>query len=69
MRHYNRNDVFLVCEIARQKPAEIRLRYSITAAFGVNVLCSARANVADKLTVKFYSDMSGLHKDKFIKEI
>lgn len=68
MLHYNRNDVFLVCEIARQKPAEIRLRYSITAAFGVNVLCSARANVADKLTVKFYSDMSGLHKDKFIKE-
>lgn len=68
MLHYNRNDVFLVCEIARQKPDEIKLRYSITNAFGVNVLCSARANVADKLTVKFYSDMSGLTKDKFIKE-
>lgn len=68
MLHYNRNDVFLVCEIARQKPDEIKLRYSISSAFGVNVLCSARANVADKLTVKFYSDMSGLTKDKFIKE-
>lgn len=67
MLYYNRNDVFLVCEIARQKPEEIKLRYSITNAFKINVLCSARANIADKLTVKFYSDMSGLHKDKFIK--
>ena len=67
MLYYNKNDVFLVCEIARQKPDEIKLRYSITKAFGINVLCSARANIADKLTVKFYSDMSGLHKDRFIK--
>lgn len=68
MLYYNKNDVFLVCEIVRQKPDEIKLRYSITAAFGENVLCSARANIADKLTVKFYSDMSGLHKKQFIKE-
>ena len=67
MLDYNINDVFIVCEIARLKPDEIKLRYSITNAFGVNVLCSARANIADKLTVKFYSDMSGLTKDKFIK--
>ena len=67
MLYYNKNDVFLVCEMARQKPDEIKLRYAITSAFKVNVLCSARANVADKLTVKFYSDMSGLTKDKFIK--
>lgn len=67
MLHYNKNDVFLVCEMARQKPDEIKLRYAITSAFGVNVLCSARANVADKLTVEFYSKMSGLTKDKFIK--
>lgn len=64
---YNKNDVFLCCEIIRQKPDEVKLRYSITAAFGVNVLCSARANIADKLTVKFYSDMSGLRRDQFIK--
>lgn len=68
MLEYNKNDVFIVCEMARLFPDEIRLRYSITSAFGVNVLSSARANIADKLTVKFYSDMSGLHKDKFIKE-
>ena len=68
MLHYNKNDVFICCEMARLFPDEIRLRYSITSAFGVNVLSSARANIADKLTVKFYTDMSGLHKDKFIKE-
>ena len=51
----------------RLKPDEIKLRYSITSAFGINVLCSARSNIADKLTVKFYSDISGLSKDKFIK--
>lgn len=67
MLYYNKNDVFLVCEIARQKPDEIKLRYAITSAFKVNVLCSARANVADKLTVAFYSKMSGLNKDQFIK--
>ena len=67
MIDYNINDVFIVCEMARLKPDEIKLRYSITSAFGVNVLSSARANIADKLTIKFYSDMSGLHKDKFIK--
>lgn len=68
MLDYNINDVFIVCEIVRLFPDEIKLRYSITSAFGVNVLSSSRANVADKLTVKFYSDMSGLHKDKFFKE-
>lgn len=67
MLYYNKNDVFLVCEMARQKPDEIKLRYAITSAFKVNVLCSARANVADKLTVAFYSKMSGLRKDQFIK--
>lgn len=67
MLYYNKNDVFLVCEIVRQKPDEVKLRYSISNAFGVDVLCSARANIADKLTVKFYSDMSGLRKEDFIK--
>lgn len=67
MLYYNKNDVFLCCEMVRQKPDEVKLRYSITNAFGVNVMCSARANIADKLTVKFYSDMSGLKRDQFIK--
>ena len=68
MLYYNKNDVFLCCEIVRQKPDEVKLRYSITNAFGVNVLSSARANIADKLTVKFYSNMSGLSPKQFIKE-
>ena len=67
MLYYNKNDVFLVCEMARQKPDEIKLRYSITQAFKVNVLCSARANIADKLTIAFYSKMSGLHQSQFEK--
>lgn len=67
MLYYNKNDVFLCGEMVRQKPDEVKLRYSISHAFGVNVLCSARANIADKLTVKFYSDMSGLSPKQFIK--
>ena len=67
MLYYNKNDVFLCCEMVRQKPDEVRLRYSITNAFGVNVLCSARANIADKLVAKFYENMSGLKRDQFIK--
>lgn len=68
MLHYNKNDVFLCCEMVRQKPDEVKLRYSISNAFGINVLCSARANIADKLTTKFYADMSGLRPKQFIKE-
>lgn len=67
MLKYNKNDVFIVCEMVRLFPDEIKLRYSIGSAFGVNVLCSSRANIADKLVTKFYSDMSGLHKSKFEK--
>lgn len=65
MIHYNKNDVFIVCEMVRQKPDEVKLRYSITKAFGVNVLTSARSNIADKLSTKFYAKMSGLSPDKF----
>lgn len=68
MLDYNINDVFIVCEMCRLKPDEIKLRYSITSAFKINVLCSARANIADKLTTKFYSEMSGIPKEEFIKE-
>lgn len=67
MLHYNKNDVFIVCEIARQKPDEIKLRYSLGNAFKLNLLCCSRANIADKLLIKYYSEMSGLHKDNFFK--
>ena len=65
MLHYNKNDVYLVCEIARQKPDEIKLRYSLGAAFNLNLLCAARSSIADKLLYKFYSERSGLSVDKF----
>lgn len=65
MLHYNKNDVYLVCETARQKPDEIKLRYSLGAAFNLNLLCAARSNIADKLLYKFYSERSGLSIDKF----
>lgn len=67
MLYYNKNDVFLVCEIVRQKPEEVKLRYSLSSAFKINLLCCSRANIADKLLVKTYSDMSGLHKKQFEK--
>lgn len=67
MLDYNINDVFLVCEMARLNPDEIKLRYSISSAFDLNVLSSSRANIADKLTTKVYSNMTGLHKSKFEK--
>ena len=65
MLHYNKNDVFLVCEIARQKPDEIKLRYSLGHAFHLNLLCSARSNIADRLLNKFYSERSGLKFEAF----
>lgn len=60
MMHYNENDVFIVCEMIRLYIDEIRLRYNISKAYGVNVLSSSRSNIADKLFIKFYSDFSGL---------
>lgn len=65
MLHYNKNDVYIVCEIARQKPDEIKLRYSLGAAFNLNLLCAARSTIADKLLNKFYAERSGLHIEAF----
>lgn len=68
MMHYNKNDVFIVCEIARQEPDEIRLRYSLEQAFQIPVLSSARSDISNKLLVKFYSKMSGLKPRDFNKK-
>lgn len=67
MLHYNKNDVFLLGEMVRQNPDEVKLRYGLHKAFGINCLSSARSNISDKLLVKFYSQFSGLHKSKFEK--
>ena len=67
MVHYNFNDVFIVCEMVRMKIDEIRLRYAISSSYKVDCLSDARSRIADKLVTKFYSEMSGLIPDKFIK--
>lgn len=58
--HYNKNDVFIVCEIVRLYIDEIKLRYSLKKAYGIDCLSSSRSNIADRLFVKFYSEFSGL---------
>jgi len=65
MLHYNKNDVFICCEIIRQCMDEIQLRYSLSTAFKLRLLSSSRANIADALLLKFYSEYSGLHKSKY----
>lgn len=58
--HYNLNDVFIVCEMCRLYLDEIKLRYSISRAYEIDVLSSSRSNIADQLFIKFYSEFSGL---------
>lgn len=58
--HYNKNDVLIVCEIVRLFIDEIKLRYNISHSYKVDVLSSSRSDIADKLFIKFYSEMSGL---------
>lgn len=63
--HYNLNDVFIVCEMIRLYIDEVRLRYNISKAYGVDVLSSSRSNIADKLFIKFYSEFSGLAESQW----
>ena len=60
--------IFNEGEMVRQNPDEVRLRYGLHKAFGINCLSSARSNISDKLLVKFYSQFSGLHKSQFEKK-
>lgn len=60
MMHYNLNDVFIVAEMVRLYSEEIKLRYTISNAYEVNVLNSSRSDMADKLFIKFYSNFSNL---------
>lgn len=57
---YNTNDVFIVCEMVRLFIDEVKLRYNITKAYGIDVLSSSRSNIADKMFIKFYSEFSNL---------
>ncbi len=65
MKHYNRNDVFIVCEIVRLFIDEIRLRYNLSKTYEVDLMNSSRSNVANILFKKFYSDFSGLRLEQW----
>lgn len=65
MMHYNKNDVFIVCEIVRLNPEEIKSRYSVSSVYKVDVLNSSRSNMADTLFEKFYSQRSGLPPERW----
>lgn len=65
MMYYNRNDVFIVCEIARLYADEIRLRYNISKSYETDVMNSSRSDIANKLFVKFYSEFSGLRPEQW----
>lgn len=65
MLHYNKNDVFIVAEIARLFTDEIKLRYTLSHSYKINFLNSSRSNIADKLFEKFYSEFSGLHPSQW----
>lgn len=63
--YYNANDVFIVCEMIRLYMDEIKLRYSISRAYKIDVLSSSRSNIADKMFIKFYSEFSGLAPEQW----
>lgn len=58
--HYNRNDVFIVCEMVRLYKDEITSRYSISRSFNIDVLSASRSRIGDIIFEKLYSDNSGL---------
>lgn len=53
MMYYNLNDVFIVAEIVRLYPEEIKSRYAISKAYDVDVLNSSRSKTADILLRNF----------------
>lgn len=65
MMYYNKNDCFIGCEIIRLYIDEIRLRYTISHSYKVNVLSASRSKMADILFTKFYSEFSGIHPSKW----
>lgn len=65
MMHYNLNDVYIVCEIVRLNPDEIKSRYAISKTYQVDVLNSSRSKTADTLFEKFYSKFSGLEPSQW----
>lgn len=63
--YYNKNDVFIVCEIVRLNPDEIKSRYAVANSYNIDVLNSSRSNMADLLFQKFYTKFSGIAYEKW----
>lgn len=60
MLYYNKNDVFIVCEIIRLNNEEIKSRYSISSVYKVDALNASRSRIGDIMFEKYYSEFSGL---------
>lgn len=63
--HYNKNDVFIVCEIVRLNSSEIKSRYAVSSVYKVDVLNSSRSNMANVLFQKFYTKFSGIPYERW----
>lgn len=67
MEEYNLNDVLICGEIVRLNQEEIRLRYSISKEYKVDVYSASRSTIADKVITKLYSKFTGLHPKAFLE--
>jgi DNA polymerase elongation subunit (family B) len=68
LRYYNLNDVRGTKHLYKHVKDEIRLRYSVSKLYGVDVLNSSRSNISDILLEKFYASATGLEPYEFINE-
>lgn len=66
MADYNDNDVYIVAELIRMNQEEVLLRYRISEEYKVDVYSASRSTIADKVIVKLYSKLTGLHPKAFI---
>lgn len=57
---YNTNDVFIGCEMIRLFQSEIKLRYSLSRSYNIDLLNSSRSKIADKLFSKYYCEYTNL---------
>jgi hypothetical protein len=60
MLHYNPNDVYIVCEMARLKAEEIRSRYRASARFHRDLYSTSRSTMSDTIISLTYSQLSGM---------
>lgn len=57
---YNENDVLITLELLNKVIDEVKLRYSVSKQYKVDVMSSSRSEIADKIMSKLYEDKSGI---------